>query len=312
MSWWEALILGLVQGLTEFFPVSSSGHLVLGQALLGLQIPGITFDIVVHVATLVSVTVVYRDKLWTLTRGVFGGPEATASRRYVGLIVLASVPAVIVGFTLKDFFEARFDDPAFAATMILVTGAVVWSSRWAMGIRRFGPLELIGPAVGALFSLLAGTIVPFLLVLALEATVFTIARLSRRPGPAREEVGWVGALLMGLGQAIAIFPGISRSGSTVLAGLWRKIDPVKAAEFSFIMSIPVILGAAILDVPDALRAEEAVVSGTALTVGFIAAMLAGIVAIKFFVTLLRKQNFHAFAYYCWAAAGAFLLLPRVL
>jgi undecaprenyl-diphosphatase len=309
MTWWEALILGIVQGLTEFFPVSSSGHLVLGQDLLGLQIPGITFDIVVHVATLVSVTVVYRDKLWSIFRGIFGGPEARAARTYAALIVLASIPAVIVGFTLKDFFEARFDEPIFAATMILVTGCVVWSSRWAMGIRRMGPIEFIGPALAAIISVIAGTIWPFLFVLALEATVFTIARRTRRPGPARTEVGWVGALLMGLGQAIAIFPGITRSGSTVLAGLWRGIDPVKAAEFSFIMSIPVILGAAVLDVPDALRAEELAVSGTALTVGFIAAMLAGIVAIKFFVALLRNQNFHIFAYYCWAAAGLYLLAP---
>jgi undecaprenyl-diphosphatase len=310
MTWWEAMILGVVQGLTEFFPVSSSGHLVMGQALLGLEIPGILFDVSVHVATLISVLIVYREKVMRLIRGALGLTEESAWP-YILKIVLATIPAVLVGLTMKDWFEARFDDAIFAATMVLVTGCLVWSSRWALGTHRIGPLELLPVGVAALFSLLAGTIVPFLGVAALQTLLMGAARFSRRGDTAIErEPSWATAAFMGLGQALAIFPGITRSGSTVLAGLWRRVDPVAAAEFSFLMSIPAILGAAVLQVPDALRAEDIGVSAFALGVGFLAAAVSGVVAIRFFVALLRRQNFHVFAYYCWVAAGLFLFVAR--
>jgi undecaprenyl-diphosphatase len=171
-------------------------------------------------------------------------------------------------------------------------------------------LEILPLGMAALFALLAGTIVPFLAVAALQAVLMTAARLSRRTTDIEREPSWGTAAFMGVAQAIAIFPGITRSGSTVLAGLWRRVDPVAAAEFSFLMSIPAILGAAVLQVPDALRAETLGVSGFALAVGFVAAAVSGIIAIRFFVALLRNQNFHVFAYYCWAAAGLFLFFAR--
>lgn len=304
MTVWEAIILGLVQGLTEFFPVSSSGHLVIGQELLGLKIPGILFDVLVHVGTLASVIIVYRDRLWKLTRGVFVRSEAS-EWPYILKIGLATLPAVVVGLTLKDYFEARFDDPVFAGTMILVTGCLVWSSRWAIGIKRFGILELLPMIVAAVLSFLAGTIIPFLGVGALQLVLMAVSRLTAPPERHMEPT-WMGALLIGIGQSIAIFPGISRSGTTVLTSLWRRIDPVAAAEFSFLMSIPAILGAAVLQVPDALR-EPLPVSTQALVFGFLGALFAGIVAIRFFVALLKRQNFHVFAYYCWIAGGIFLL-----
>lgn len=305
MTWWEALILGVVQGLTEFFPVSSSGHLVMGQEILGLNIPGIFFDVVVHVATLISVLIVYREKVWTLIRGALGLAEESAWP-YILKIVLATIPAVIVGGLFKDWFEARFDDPVFAGTMLLVTGAVVWSSRWALGTHRPGPLELVPLLLAAVFSAVVGTIVPFLAVLALEALVMGIGRMTApRPGGHLEPT-WSGALLMGIAQAVAIFPGITRSGSTVIAGLWRRIDPVAAAEFSFLMSIPAIVGAAVLQAPEVLRAPIGV-GGLPLVVGFLGAGISGILAIRFFVALLRRQNFHVFAYYVWAVAFLFLL-----
>jgi undecaprenyl-diphosphatase len=308
MTWWEALVLGVIQGLTEFFPVSSSGHLVLGQATLGLEIPGILFDIVVHVATLVSVCVVYRRKLAELFLGAIGRAEES-SWPYLLKIALATLPAVVVGFTLKDWFEARFADPVFAATMILVTGCLVWSSRWAIGIARFSLLEVVPIAVAAVISAAAGTWVPFLGVLAMQALLMGVSRLTARR-EVHHDPTWMDALFMGIGQALAIFPGITRSGTTVLAGLWRRIDPVAAAQFSFLMSIPAILGAAVLQVPDVLRADELPVSALALVVGFVSAAVAGIVAIRFFVVLLKRQNFHVFAYYTWIAAAAFLFYAR--
>jgi undecaprenyl-diphosphatase len=304
MTWWEALILGVVQGLTEFFPVSSSGHLVMGQALLGLRIPGILFDVVVHVATLVSVIVVYRARLAGLILGALGRTGENVWP-YLWKLALATVPAVVVGFTLKDWFEARFDDGEFAATMVLVTGCVVWSSRWALDAKRFGPLELVPLAVAASFAVLAGTWLPFLAVLGIQALLMGVSRVTA-PREVHAEPTWSGALLMGMGQALAIFPGITRSGTTVLTGLWRRIDPVAAAEFSFLMSIPAILGAAVLQVPDVLRAEEVAVAPLPLVVGFLAAAISGIVAIRFFVALLKRQNFYVFALYTWIAGGYFL------
>jgi undecaprenyl-diphosphatase len=160
--------------------------------------------------------------------------------------------------------------------------------------------------VAAGLSLYAGTAIPFLGVLALEAAVMGLARITAPDRTVTEEPTWSGAALMGFAQAIAIFPGISRSGSTVVTGLWRRIDPVAAAEFSFLMSVPAILGAAVLQVPDALTMELAIPT-SALLIGFIAAAASGVLAIRFFVALLRRQNFHIFAYYCWVVAGLFLL-----
>jgi undecaprenyl-diphosphatase len=141
-------------------------------------------------------------------------------------------------------------------------------------------------------------------VAAIIGGILAVARLTTaaewKPVP-----GWGGALMMGIAQACAILPGISRSGSTVLTGLWRRIDPVAAAEFSFLMSIPAILGAAVLALPD-LAAEGGGVDAVPLALGFIAAAISGILAIRWFVALLARQNFHVFAYYCWIAAALFL------
>lgn len=302
----EAILLGVIQGLTEFFPVSSSGHLVMGQAALGIELPGIVFDVAVHVATLLSVTVVYRRKLLALVRGMFVRGEGS-SWNYILLLVLATIPAAIVGLSLEDYFEARFDDAVFAATMILVTGTLVWSSRWALATHRVGWLDFLPVPITAAVSFYAGTAIPFLAVLATQAAVMAIARKSSPSKEISPEPRLGDAVMMGIAQSVAILPGISRSGSTVIAGLWRRLDPLAAAEFSFLMSIPAIFGAAILQVPDVIETGFTVPIGV-LVAGFLAAAISGVLAIRFFVVLLRRQNFFVFAYYCWAAATLFLLL----
>jgi undecaprenyl-diphosphatase len=308
MAWWEAVVLGVVQGLTEFFPVSSSGHLVMGSEVLGLEVPGILFEVAVHVATLLSVLIVYRLRIWTLIRGCFG-LEETSAWPFVLKLGLATVPAAIVGFTMQDWFEQRFDDPVFTGTMILVTGSFVWSSRWVRedGRRPF-PVDWLPLLVAALIALLARTIVPFVAVLAIEGLLMAVARTTAAK-EWRSEPSWSGALLMGLAQSAAILPGISRSGSTVMTGMWRRIDPVAAAEFSFLMSIPAILGAAVLKLPDA-GAEGVALGVVPLLAGSVAAAISGIFAITLFVALLRRQNFYTFAYYCWAVGALFLLYVR--
>lgn len=304
MTWWEALVLGVVQGITEFFPVSSSGHLVMTERLLGLDLPGTGFAVVVHVGTLVSVTIVYRDKLLALLRGAMHRGEGS-SWPYIGKLVIATIPVAVVGLLFKDWFEARFDDPAFTGTMLLVTGSFLWSTRWVGGERKVDWREIVPIVVAALVSVVAGTVVPFLAVLALEATIMLVARRTTvrelHPEP---RLG--GAVLMGLAQAVAIFPGISRSGSTVVTGLWRRIDPVLAAEFSFLMSIPAILGAAVLDVP-VVVSEGFGLPAAALVVGFVGAAVSGVLAIRYFVAMLKRQNFYTFAWYCWLAGTVFLL-----
>lgn len=303
MTWWEAIILGVVQGLTEFFPVSSSGHLVMSQELLGLSVPGIGFEITVHVATLISVLLVYRERIWTLCRGCVGLEEDSAWP-YVLKLGLATIPAVIVGLGFKDWFEAQFDDPAFTGTMLLVTGLIVWSSRWVRNSRPPRALELLPYGIALVIALVLGDIVAFLVVAAILGGIMTVARMTTdaewKPVPT-----WGSALMMGIAQACAILPGISRSGSTVITGLWRRVDPVAAAEFSFLMSIPAILGAAVLGLPD-LMEEGSVVGPVPLALGFVAAAVSGVLAIRWFVALLAKQNFHVFAYYCWIAAALFL------
>ncbi len=260
MSLAEAVVLGLVQGFTEFLPVSSSGHLVLAQAVLGLRLPGVFFEVVVHVATLCAVLWVYRARVGALARGVLTGEREAVV--YVLLLLLASVPAGVAGLMGRDFFHGTYEAPLLAASMLLVTGAFVWS------ISRTAPLAE-----------------------------------DPRPGPAQ-------ALGVGVAQALAILPGVSRSGSTVATGAAMGVDVIRMAEFSFLMSVPAIGGAAILELRDA-EAVAAQVGGLALALGFLAALLSGVAAIRIFVRMLRTRTFHRFAYYCWAVGLAYLAAAAV-
>lgn len=253
MSYFDAIILGLVQGLTEFLPVSSSGHLVMAQTFLGVPAPGVFLEVSLHVATLLSVMVVYRNKLQELVIGA--ARRDAAALRYIGMLALATVPVAIVGFLFRDAIETAFDTPYVTGYMLLATGGILWSTRW--GDRREG-------------------------------------RAEPRPGQ---------ALSIGVAQCLALLPGISRSGTTIAAGLWLRLDGVRAAEFSFLMSLPAIGGAAILQATE-LHGGHAI--DGPLLVGFATALVAGVVAIQSLVWLVRRQRFHHFAWYTWAAGAAFL------
>lgn len=255
MSLLHALVLGVVQGLTEFLPVSSSGHLVLAESLLGLDLPGVVFEVTVHVATLSAVLWVYRRRVADLATGLLRGERESV--RYVLLLALASVPAGIAGVAGRDFFERTFDRPVVAATALLVTGGLVWSVKRAAEAAR-----------------------------------------EPRPGPG-------GALAIGVAQAVAILPGISRSGATVAAGTWMGVEVVRMAEFSFLLSVPAIGGAALLQAGEVAAASAALGVPT-LVVGFAAALVSGVAAIRIFVRMLETRTFHRFAYYCWAVGLAYL------
>lgn len=256
MTAWQAALLGLIQGLTEFFPISSSGHLVLGEALLGVNPGGIAFEVSVHVATLGAVAAYYARRIGALAAGAFRGDRDAWV--FLGKIALASVPAAAAGLTLQERVAATFDEPALAASFLLVTGAVLWTSQ---GFR------------------------------------------ARAVSP---EVSWRTAIWIGVAQAFALLPGISRSGMTVVAGLSRGLAPGKAAEFSFLLAIPAILGASLLETP-ALLAGGTGASWGALAVAFVVAGLSGYVALAYLVRWLERGHLHRFSYYCWAVAALFLV-----
>jgi undecaprenyl-diphosphatase len=245
-TWWEGLLLGLVQGLTEFLPISSSGHLVLAGELLGFRPPGLYFEVVLHVATLLSVILAYGARVRALLRGL--AARDSTSWRYLGLLVLASLPAAGAGFLLRDFFAQTYDFGPGIGVAFLCTAALLWSTRYL------------------------------------------------RPLATRSHVTVRAALAMGAAQALAIFPAVSRSGTTIAAGLWTRLAPVPAAEFSFLMSLAAVAGSVVVELPHLPAEVDLLAPG--FVIGFVAALLSGIWAIRFLVALLRKGRFHLFAGYC--------------
>jgi len=253
MNLWQGLILGLVQGLTEFLPVSSSGHLVLVEALSGVHFTDVTVEVSLHVATLASVLVLYGRRLWEIVRGVLKGDGPSV--RYAVLLVIATIPAGLIGVLFHHQIEDAFHSMMWLGIQFLITGAILWSTRGATGDRT-------EPSTGA-------------------------------------------ATVIGFAQAFAILPAVSRSGATVAVALRAGLTPAAAAEFSFLMSIPVIAGAGLLEARNAAL-NMVHVGAVPWAVSFVAAFAAGIWSIRWLVALLQRGRFYAFAPYCWAV-GLFTL-----
>ncbi|MFA7330848.1 MAG: undecaprenyl-diphosphate phosphatase [Candidatus Delongbacteria bacterium] len=258
----EAILLGILQGLTEFLPISSSGHLVLGEHALGLFSDGhanILFEVLLHLGTLLAVLVAYRADLAELIAALVPAwarrlppAELARRRRLILAILLASIPAGVIGLTLKDPITALFGDPHLVALLLLGTAAILF-----VGDRlRRGD------------------------------------RLPEDNGPWR-------SLAIGLAQALAILPGISRSGSTIVAGLAVGLRPVEAARFSFLIMIPAVSGAAFLEALDLLGAG----SGPelplgALLAGFLSSAVVGYLALQWLLIAIRRRSLTLFACYC--------------
>lgn len=254
METWQAIVLGFVQGLTEFLPVSSSGHLGLATHLMNVNDPGETFEVVVHLGTLLSVLVYFHKRLWQLTLSLFN-KEMDEERRTIGYLILATIPAGIAGFTLKDAFNKANDSPVIISLLLLVTGAVLLLPR-------------------------------------------LLKKKKKKPGGKGAHIRLPSAMVMGIGQALAIFPGISRSGSTIVAGMLSGVDSSKAAEFSFLLAIPAIGGAGLVTF---LKLEE---SSNALlgtyAIGGAVAFVSGLLAVYAVLASVRRGKFEHFAYYCFA------------
>ncbi|MFB6351553.1 MAG: undecaprenyl-diphosphate phosphatase [Bradymonadaceae bacterium] len=283
----DAIVLGLVQGATEFLPISSSGHLVLGQYLLGLDQPELLFDIVLHVGTLLAVVGFYRRDLGILIDGIWRGiGELVGSRsvrkalepdgaRLAVLIAVACIPTGILGVLVDEFLpieRGTVTAVVFVCGALLVNGLVLFAGRL---VRDRDPEERSGPL-----------------------TLWNVSLAV--------------ALAVGTAQGLAVIPGISRSGMTIISALFLGIWRDQAARFSFLMSIPAILGALVL------KFDPTVFSGPAVGphlltygLGALAAGLSGFAAIYWLVRLIERAQFHHFSWYCWLVGGAglaFLLL----
>lgn len=255
MEYLQAILLGIVQGIAEFLPISSSGHLVLGEELLerlttrsaldlGAADSNLLLNIALHVGTLGSIVVVYWKQLWATLR----------QPRLIAAIVIATIPAAIVGMLFKDHVEAIFGSPLYVGMALCFTAVVLWSSRRFDG----GVVELP------------------------DITLFQ-------------------ALIIGLCQAVALVPGVSRSGSTIVGGLWTGLQREAAATFSFLIAVPVIGGAAVLMIKDLMeRPASEQTPWAAYAVGAGVAFLVGILALKWLLTLISRRQLHRFAWYCLA------------
>lgn len=259
MNWWQAALLGLIQGLTEFLPVSSSGHLVLGQYVLGIDpaiAEGTTFEVFVHFGTVLSIITVYRLRIAQLIGGGFaalrrpgefaGTYRTDADVRFIVYVALTLIPTGIVYIFFKDHLEALFGDPRAVCMALFVTGVLL---------------------------------------------LLTLVR--KNPDGS---LTWWKALAIGAAQAFAMVPGISRSGSTICTGLYLNVDPRKATDFSFIMLLPVVLGATLLKLGEVGNIGEQLVP---LVIGTLVAFVSGVAAIKIMVDFVARGRLWVFAIYCF-------------
>lgn len=264
MEWFEALILGLVQGLTEFLPVSSSGHLAIGRALLGVEAAeDLVFEVTVHAATVLATIIVFRKQILQLLKGLFKF-QYNDETDYILKICVSMIPVFVVGMFFKDYVEGFFGSLALVAVALLLTAILLFFSdtaaKWA----------------------------------------------KSKHEPVRNGISFGQAFIVGLGQAFAVIPGLSRSGTTISTGLLCGVKRENIAQFSFLMVLVPILGEAFLDVVGGEMASSAV-GFAPLIIGFVAAFVSGLFACKVMIAMVKKASLKWFALYC-AVAGIVLLI----
>lgn len=266
MSWFEAIILGLIQGLTEFLPVSSSGHLIIVKELFGIETHDLSFEIVVHAATVLSTIVVFRKYIWELLRGLFKF-ELNEQTRYILLLLVSMIPIMIVGLLFKDYVEELF------GSGLLVVG-------------------------------LALMVTSFLLILS--------ESINRRSKDAQQDrpVGWKPAIWMGIAQAVAVIPGLSRSGSTIATGLICGVSKEQVTKFSFLMVLVPVLGEAFLELVGGGFAASSSAGALQLLLGFVSAFISGLFACKVMIAIVKKARLKWFALYC-AIVGVVCVVSNI-
>ena len=268
MSIVEAFVLGAVQGLTEFIPISSSGHLVVVPELMGWNPPGLAFDVLLHAASLVALLIYFSGDLLDLVRGL--AARDGGSQRLLMLLAIGTVPAGLAGLFFRDYFEGEFEDASGAALMLLITAAVL---------------------------------------VAAEAVLKHHERRTANKGePLRriKDLGPLDATAVGVAQAIAIWPGISRSGSTIGTGLALGMARDTAARFAFLLAIPALFGAALVQIPE--LGETTSLGIGAGFAGFSASLITSYAAIAGLIRYLRTNTLYPFAVYCAVAGPIFYIL----
>jgi undecaprenyl-diphosphatase len=293
----RAIVLGIVQGITEFLPISSSAHLSIVPRLLGYATPTLAFEVLLHFGTLAAVVVYFARDLWAfvlclVAPGRLGPEEAHTRRRLLGLLALASVPAAAVGFLLQDWADEQTARPLRASVWLVLTTVIMIAAELydRARSRREAPVAAASP----------GT----------RAERFGRAGAAPAPAPedAEEELKRLPvakAAGIGLAQALALVPGTSRSGVTISAGLFQGVSRGTAARFSFLLSIPAILGAGILKLDELSGATE---TPAELVAGTVAAAVSGFLAVSFLLRLLRTRTLWPFIWYRLVAGGLFVLL----
>ena len=259
----EAVVLGAVQGLTEFIPISSSGHLVLVPAALGWGRPGLAFDVLLHTASLAALFIYFSGDLVDLARGAVSGDRN--SRRLAWLLAIGTVPAGLAGLLLADFFEESFEKPRPTAIQLLVTAVILVAAELALRYHQ-------------------------------HRTASSGSELRKI-----EDLRSPDAVVIGIAQAISILPGISRSGSTIAAGLALGVDRDDSARFGFLLAIPALIGATLVKIPDLSGTSLGLGAGIA---GFVSSLVFSYAAIWGLIRYLRRNTLYPFAAYC-VVAGIF-------
>lgn len=257
ISFLHAILLGIVQGITEFLPVSSSGHLVIIPALFGIPKPPLTFDVLLHLGTGLAVAAVFKDELLTLVKGICKGEKAAL--RLAGGLVVGTIPAVAAGFLLRDQVEKVFGVPVFSGVFLLVTAFLLWLADRYDGDKDY------------------------------------------------QSLGWGGALLVGLFQALALLPGVSRSGATITAGRAWGLSRQEAARFSFLLSLPIIFGAGLYEALPLLTGETPLELTSPYLAGTLVAAVSGFLVIRYFLGYLGRGRLRPFMIYCLLVGTAFVL-----
>jgi undecaprenyl-diphosphatase len=263
MTLFQAFLLGIIQGLTEFIPISSTAHLLIAQKALGIapSDPMFAFLVLVQVGTIVSLVVYFWKDLLVLIKAFFGRPFSTPDNRLGWFIIIATIPALLSGVLLKDAVETLFKTPLVEAPLRLFTAAIIMSLA-----------EYFGKRTRTL-----------------------------------DNMTWLDALIVGLMQILAVFPGASRSGITISGGMFRAFDRPSAARFAFLMSIPVMLAAGAYEMLDVLKMPDLASFLPVLAVGFITAAVVGWLAIKWLLGYLNHHSLYIFAAYC-AIMGSLIIL----
>lgn len=266
MEWFQAVVLGLIQGLTEFLPVSSSGHLTIFKAIFGIDADNLSFEVAVHAATVLSTIVAFRKEIWNIIGGVFKF-RYNPQTEYFLKICVSMIPVFIVGVFFKDFVEDVFGSGLIIVGSMLILTAVLLTLGETLSNRQ----------------------------------ARRAAAGGREPG---REVGWWDALIIGIAQAFAVMPGLSRSGTTISTGLMLGVRKSSMAQFSFLMVLIPILGEAFLQlIGGDFAASTSGISALSLTLGTLTAFISGYIACRWMIRIVQRARLRWFALYCLVAAA---------